>query len=395
MGFKGIATTLALLAVVLTAGTAQADNRNTVYGYMRSDMGVMLSPSMGAKPGWPWTAFKVDNMTSTYRLGNEGSWYQIGWNLNVYKGDDNVTGNIHLMIDGGIESDDVRHKEFYFDIKNIPGLDAEIWTGQRDWLVNAGDILDGGEYWNSSGIGAGITNLKIGDSMTFHYGVLRAPAGDVFGLQHVVQLRDIPLFPGSKIDVGVMATHAMAEETEGLTSGFSGHLRWNMDMLGGVNRLYVAYGMGAQGDSNSSNSNFQGGNVAASEDAVRAKLVDNLTIRPMPELGVSVIVGLQHDEQNAAAAGTRNWMSVGGRLSYDVSKYISLLLEAGYDMTKVPGVDAKTLIKVTPAIELTTKSGNVPHIRLYGTYASWNDAAALMADENSAFLAGIVGEAWF
>jgi maltoporin len=150
--------------------------------------------------------------------------------------------------------------------------------------------------------------------------------------------------------------------------------------------------------------NFAGADFGK-EDALKAKFVDNLSIRPMPELGVSILVQGQHDENNTAGArenntagARRNWMSFGGRLTYDVSKFVAVMIEAGYDMTKLHGVDSKSLIKVTPAIELATnKSGSNPHMRLYATYASWSDTAAAtnVAGENSAFTAGIMGEAGF
>jgi maltoporin len=398
MGFKGIATTLAVLAVVLTAGTAQADNRNTVYGYMRSDWGVMLSPSMG-------DIKYFDLGEDGPRLGNQGTWGQIGWNLNVYKGEEGVTGNIHYMLCGGklaSASDEITHKEFYFDIKGLPGLDAEIWTGQRDWLVDAVDMLDR-EYWNSSGVGVGITNLKIGDNMTFHYGLLR-PNAD--GLKHVIQVRGIQLFTGGTIDVGAAAAHTMLEESDAYTNGFSGHLRWTQTgILGGRNVLYLSAGTGAMANSK----NYNGANfisttgtdpILVSDDSLRAIVLDDLTMKPTPELSVSLVVLAEHEAHNMHSmgmGGIRNRLQFGARLNYDVSKYVALMLDGGYDMLKYHGVDALNLIKITPAVQLNVAQGNVPRIRFYMTFASWNEEAEakFIADETSAFTAGFTGEAWF
>jgi maltoporin len=392
MGFKGIATTIAVLAGLVSSSTAQADNRNTVYGYMRSTWGVTLSPAMG---DIQYFTLGDDGP----RLGNQGPWGQIGWNLNVYTGDDKVTGNIHYMIKNGDLSDasDIQHKMFYFDIKNLPGVDAEIWTGQRDWLTNAVDMLDR-EYWNNNGIGAGITDLKIGGNMTFHYGMLRPNAT---GLKHVLQVRGIELFTGSAIDIGVAAAHTMVEEDSGLTNGFSGHLRWTQNnILGGRNVLYIGAGTGAIANSK----NFGGADFTASEDALKGVVLDDLVIKPMPELTVSLVVLAEHDAHTVNSiglGGIRNRLQFGARLNYDVSKYVALMLDGGYDMVKFHGADALSLIKVTPAVQLNVAQGGVPRIRLFGTFASWNDPVTdadyfgFGPDETSAFTFGVQGEAWF
>jgi len=89
-------------------------------------------------------------------------------------------------------------------------------------------------------------------------------------------------------------------------------------------------------------------------------------------------------------------------------KYFKVLGEVGYDhVTKENGTDPMQLTKFTIAPALTTDRGFMarPEIRLFYTYAMWNDAARnLRVDSGNIYLTtnflsgqtfGLQGETWF
>ena len=82
--------------------------------------------------------------------------------------------------------------------------------------------------------------------------------------------------------------------------------------------------------------------------------------------------------QNDKAAGTKvDSISVGGRVSYAVTKNFKLVGEAGYSQKKPDGGATQKLAKFTFAPTLATGPAfwNRPELRLYVTTAKWNDAA--------------------
>ena len=72
-----------------------------------------------------------------------------------------------------------------------------------------------------------------------------------------------------------------------------------------------------------------------------------------------------------------SWMSLGGRLVYAFNNYFKIAGELGYDTVEPDGGNKRDLTKFTIAPILATGPGfwNRPELRLFYTYATWNDAA--------------------
>lgn len=414
MGFNRIAKALTLTAIMTMAvGARAADDRVSMFGYFRVQEGWQVSPTKG-----PQGYYGLPGV-SKLRLGNENDWAEFGWNLLAYKGEDGTVGHAVIMLGGNYDptnrgngdlpfsnwmgdgSNSPVFKQLFVDVQKIPGLaDATLWLGKKYYKRYYSPINDT-FFWSNDGFGAGIEDINLG-GMKLSYAAMDAGhsgAGNLQGIFHDLRLTDIAIIPGGRLDVGVGFSHAISENTA-LNTGFMGNIRWTQDVLGGNNQLCLQAGIGSGGDSPQFGSAQAGGiNLAASSDARKFRLFDALSISPSKEIGVDFVLVLEHNETNGALANYRNWVEAGARLSYHFSSHASFLLEAGVDSTKKTGEDSLMLIKVTPALEVGTGYGNVPHIRLFVTVANANDAAAAGitgdATKKTAVSFGLQGESWF
>ena len=76
------------------------------------------------------------------------------------------------------------------------------------------------------------------------------------------------------------------------------------------------------------------------------------------------------------------WLSIGTRTSYVVSDHFKLTGEVGYDQIKQSN-ETRDLTKITIAPTFTLKGTGYydrPELRLYYTYAFWNEAEQRMRD---------------
>lgn len=109
-----------------------------------------------------------------------------------------------------------------------------------------------------------------------------------------------------------------------------------------------------------------------------------------------LLIGSAKDE----AGGKTDTASVGGRLTYGVTKNFKLVGEAGFTRVKEAGAAAANLTKVTIAPTLSTGPDfwTRPELRFYVTSAKWNDAAkggVGIADKSSGTSYGAQVEWWF
>lgn len=418
MGFNRFVKAIGMMVVISMATSAQAaDERLSMWGYFRVSQAWQVAPIKDRYHNYSVGDFKL-------RLGNESDWAEFGWNILAYKGEDGTVGHVVIGLGGSYPADrkgtgDLPFsgwegcpwnggtncypvfKQLLVDVQKIPGLDATLWIGKKYYKRYYSPINDL-FFWSNDAFGAGIEDINLG-GMKLSYAMFSADQSTpTTGIYHDLRLTDIQIMPGGRIDIGVGVAHAISE-SETLNSGFNGNIRWTQDVLGGNNQLALQAGVGALGDGNQFGAHGGDAKLATSEDAKKFRLIDVLSISPSKELGLDAVLLLQHDEANSGtggAPGSRNQAQIGARLSYHFASHASFLLEAGYTLAKRQGEEAETLIKVTPAIELGTGYGNVPHIRIYTTIASVNDAAigalgAQTGDDKLGVSAGLQGEVWF
>jgi maltoporin len=140
----------------------------------------------------------------------------------------------------------------------------------------------------------------------------------------------------------------------------------------------------------------------------RIRGVDVLTIQPTEWLGSQVAVVYQHDDLGTGTSGRQDWLSGGGRVSLGLNKHAKVLGEAGYDrVKKANGADPQWLAKFTGALAITADRGfwARPEIRLFFTWATWDEAARTATIDSgllytttdllSGSIFGIQGETWW
>ncbi|MBC7662192.1 MAG: carbohydrate porin, partial [Caulobacter sp.] len=84
---------------------------------------------------------------------------------------------------------------------------------------------------------------------------------------------------------------------------------------------------------------------------------------------------------------SNNFWTVGGRGSYGLTKNLKWLTEVGYSNLKPDGGKNENVTKVTvgPALSTGPDFWKRPELRLYATYAHYNDAAANDSANNYGF----------
>jgi maltoporin len=436
---------VAVAAMAAAAGNAKAQFDFT--GYFRAGAG--LSSEKGVQ-----TCFKAPGAEAKFRLGNEcenyGEFFLHG---QAYKGEDGSIFKGHVMLvvlssyqlgdnfststkflNGAPYSfqPDWRVAQLYFDAVGIPWLSGgKAWIGRR-YYKREQSLINDFFYWNPSGNGAGIEDFGVGP-LKLSYAIFQASfqaggipptddegnplwsTGSDAGLRHDVQLRGIPFMPGGELQLGFSYTHILSrdEAAELLEDGWSANVQYVQKLLGGANVLFVGYSEGPSPLAANSN-------ITPLKDDLNAKrfrVVDYLRFQLTPELSgelVGLFSHLENTNPNAVPASgqlpSTNWVQAGGRLVYALGEHFKLQAEAGRDWVtplQSGGGPRRTLTKATFAPTLTSGKKFLarPELRLYVTYARWNDAAGdagpdtaglykdTSEDEGASF--GIQAEGWW
>jgi len=422
-----IVKALALLAVVSAASSAQAaDERLSYFGYFRVSQGAQLSGNKGTQ-----TMYELGGAPSHFRLGNEHDWAEFGWSVLAYKGEDGTVGHAVVMLGGSyslntlgtngtgfggyLGSGGPAFQQLYVDLAKIPGIDATLWAGKKYYKREYSSMNDM-FYWSNQGYGAGIEDIVVAEKAKVSYAILNASnsAADNAYL-HDLRLK-VDVVEGGSVQAGIFVLTPMAAEHLKLKAGVGGCLQYVQSLMGGSNQLAFQYEKGNLATSGqfgvgSAISYFQSwDNAPISDDRSKMRIIDNIDIKPMKDLELEAVAIYQLDKVVKVSTTA---IEIGARVSYAVATHVQLLLEAGYDNVKADttGAIANHLVKVTPAIELCAAPGNVPRLRLYMTYASWNKeavgsvkAASYSSNasgigprptDTSGVQVGVQGEAWF
>ena len=176
---------------------------------------------------------------SKYRLGNECEvWSETHFTMVTYAGDDGVVATVHFMPTVFIPTTYIgysptgRHfaalnittstgatlsfPNLYVDIEGIPWLfGGTAWVGTRYYKRESVYISDF-FYWNPSGVGGGVEDIKLGKDLRLSYAVFavdgepssprrarrRLPLQIDFGFRNDLQLRGIKLWPSGEFQLG-------------------------------------------------------------------------------------------------------------------------------------------------------------------------------------------------
>jgi maltoporin len=373
------------------------------------------------------TCFALANpsgLVSKYRLGNECEvWSETHFTVVTYAGDDGVVANLHFMPtiyipttnigyspNGTVNSPSifttstgatVSFPNLYVDIKGISWLAGGTpWIGTRYYKRESVYISDF-FYWNPSGVGGGIEDVSLGGDLRLSYAVFAVdgepappstatspllPSQIDFGFRNDLQLRGIRLYEGGELQLGAQyiadfSNHPDPNTGVSVTHGGYGFtVRWVHKLLGGDNKLVAQYGKGGgTGFGTLARFYYPDFSLYHAPIEARVRFVEVLTIQPTPALGAQLAGVYQRDINFLGADGqTTTWYSAGARASYGVTEHFKVLGEAGYDrVTKSIGSRPQMLAKLTIAPAIAGGRGllNRPELRLFYTWAVWNEAA--------------------
>jgi maltoporin len=415
---SAFAGSLAFAAAVLHAASARAQVE--LNGYLRAGGGA--TSQRGNQ-----TCFRLMGAEAKYRLGNECEIYsELDLSATAYKGDDGATFRAHFLLFalsplaqgdnqsltnpnpapvGSLGPLDFGYAQLYADGQHIPGLSSTIvWLGRRYYKREDVHIIDF-FYWNPTGIGGGLEDIPIGGGMKLSYALFTADTNvqSDFAFRHDLQLRGIPVYPGGELRVGFDVVQPFGSDPA-LHAGGSVTVEHVHPLAGGNNKLAFQWGIASGiGLGNTRPGNADPTILKADTDAKKWRIVEQLYFQPTRRFGGQGVVVFQRSRSNAAGRST--WLSTGARVGYAFTDHFKLLLEAGHDRVKDDGKDPRGLTKVTlaPAIAAGPPFFARPELRLFATFAFWNEAARLVgvdpagvfANKSRGYTFGLQAEAWW
>nr|WP_294865759.1 carbohydrate porin [uncultured Pseudogulbenkiania sp.] len=380
-----------LLGAALLAGALAPAQAFDFHGYVRA--------GVGSSDGDSQACFKLAGAQSKYRLGNECEIYSeltgeqdlvqfdngmklSGLAMASLYNENDRTPTFHNS-DGN--SGSLRLPQSYLQLTNIPGLPgARLWAGRIYYRRNDVHINDF-FYWNPSGLGAGLENFAIGDKLKLSYAFFRNDGifQEYDSNRHDLQLSGIDVNPGGELQLGVsyMDPSGKVDINGQKVDPHSGwaytvqHIQ--SGVLGGKNKLALQYGTG----SGTSLSGTVGPITNDSSDK-SWRVLDAFDWQATPNFG-GQLVGLY--QQDRVDGGTQKWMSFGIRPSYAFTEHFKLVTELGHDRVQPASGPTRTLTKFTiaPTLAMGKSFWSRPELRLFYTYAQWNQAAQDAAGDNT------------
>lgn len=383
----------------------------TVTGYLRGSFGA--SNQQGRM-----TCFALatpGGLVSKYRLGNECEvWSETHFTTVAYAGSDGSVAHVHFMPTIYIPTSSIGYSpnsttsspqfktasgatvsfpNLYVDIQGISWLfGGTAWAGSRYYKRESVYISDF-FYWNPSGVGAGIEDIHLSKDLRLSYAAFAVdgepvssgtgnpslPAQVDFGIRNDLQLRGIRPYPSGEIQIGfqVIANYSNDPTTHG---GWGVTLQHVQKLLGGDNKLALQYGRGGgTGFGTLARFYYPDFSVRHELSESRLRLVDVLTVQPTESFGAQAAFVYQHDDQGSGSSGKTDWMSAGTRLGWAFTEHAKLLGEVGFDrVKKLNGLsDPQYLAKFTVAPAITAGKGFMtrPELRVFYTWAMWNESA--------------------
>lgn len=350
-----------------------------LYGYIRALGGTTDSRSAAC--------YKLAGAATKYRMGNECEVYgefRVGQQLNAF--DDGselkayvMVSNFKPMTDDALLQDgrsDSRFAQAYVTWDKLAALNGgSLWAGRRYYKredIHVTDFF----YWNPQGLGAGVEDVVIdgpgGAPLKFSYALFRDDNKDQDdkATRHDIQLRGFKVNPNGQLELGLSLIPSNHNPAGG-DSGWGVTVQHRQQNIAGDgwNKLAVQYGVGPGiGLGNT-------GPLESGTDVQRLRIVEGIYAQMTPRLGGMLTAVYQRD---MADAGDQTWTSLGGRVTYGVTRQLKLQAELGQDWVNPSTGDTRSLTKLTvaPTWAMASNFWARPELRFFCTYAKWNQAAA-------------------
>jgi maltoporin len=413
--FRLTALTAALLAVGLSAAhaadagsdsaspsVAEAAAKKAIDDLGIQFWGYMRGGFYGASKNAPKGGYQLSGPLDHYRLGNEGDNYLefglakkttlaqglkwgVYWMPTVYNG---TSGNAQTYTD-------------------ITGFDfapgASFWGGQRYHRIQDVHIIDNWLMEDGDNYGAGVDDVDVGlgqlNVAAYSGGSLGNKNTDTNNAKRLnVQWHKIPTNPGGKLTL--TAGFIRGDFAIGSDGGAFGALH-NQDITKDIsNSLFLQT---SSGHADITGKFYGVDSAGVPQPGARQNRVVDAVNWQVDALGGQALVGYQTIKPTASGVTTKD-LSLGGRVSYGISRYVKLLGEVGFNQLKANNADTQNLNKETIAVALSpdTSFWTRPEFRAYVTHANWNDAAGLAnaatfgaGNRTSATTFGLQVEAWW
>lgn len=387
MRMKHIAVALLALAAAFPAAAVDIDQ------YLRAHAGV--NSAHGGQ-----TCFGLAGAEAKYRLGNECGVYGellLGQQLLDSDGGQ-VKAYAMLNLGNRAASSNAARPQggwtiglpqAYLAIENVADLGGgTLWAGRRYYKRESTHLNDF-MYWNPSGLGGGIENIRVG-GLQLSYAFLHDDretmpnmlVGDTAS-RHDFQLRGLPVNPGGSLELGLTLIHGNGGDRRHGGSMITVQHRQKNVLGEGDNRLVLQWGTGAGADNGAT------GDTSNGSDVHRLRIIEGWQAQVNDCLGGEFMALWQRDTAHDPAKA-KTWASVGGRVSYGVTDRVKLLADLGHDRVSPEAGEVRRLTKFTGAAALSSGRRYVdrPELRLFFTHARWNDAARAAAGKGDPLSAG-------
>ncbi len=311
-----------------------------------------------------------------YRLGNECDFYGEFLFTGNIKQATGETVKIRLMpnlYNGGTSEDAGTKLGMAQMYAEVGGLDfapqASFWAGKRYHRGADVHIVD--KFFEQlDGTGAGASLNAMGGKLDLAYyrkdDTSNSAGSQQPGNRFNAWLRDVPANPGGTLNVLLNVTKG---DFEGGKAGTALSVRHSQaNILGGSNNLWFQVSQGSAGLTG----NF--GGLSDGSDVKKIRIADGFQFQINDALGGQAIASFQ---SNKSDAGDATITSLGGRVSYALTRNFKLVTELGMDRVKPKGGESANLTKLTIAPTIAAGKGfwDRPELRFYVTTAKWNDAA--------------------
>jgi maltoporin len=347
-----------------------------------------------------------------YRLGNEGD---TGVEVNIAKTFD-VEGVKYKLdyMPTKWNSGNVGTEQAFVEMSGLNfAPEAKIWVGQRRLRIQDVHIVD--HFLMDYGVnqGSGFTDLAVGGMKlgaalqtgdTFDSKMIAGTSANKLNLD----LSDINTNPGGKARILLTSVSTSGLKSSG-GSGFTiSHNQSDFMVKGLTNSLFLQTSSG-YANINGRFGTFYDSNGAATVYGKKTNRIADSINWQSGAFGGQAILGYQTTKSDdPAVTATTKDTSLGGRVSYAVSKNFKWLVEAGTTSRKFSDNTASQRLNkltIAPTIALSPDFWSRPELRFYVTRANWNDAAAT-ANNNSTTgfgangrtsqtLAGVQYEVWW
>lgn len=371
--------------------TSEASSGSFLPSFLRSDWTQFhgyLRAGVGTSEGHAQQCFQLPGAGSKYRLGNECNIYsELELDQKLFKFPNGMqlsaVGMISLynalghapIFHGDYGS--IRMPQAYAQLTNIPGLDgARIWAGRIYYRRNDVHIIDN-FYWNPTGLGAGIENIPIYGSLKLSYGLFREDVQDApnYATRHDLQLSGVHPNPNGELQFGLSYIPQRAPVIGASGTLEDAHSGWSVtvqhiqtNLLGGKNKLAFQYGVGPGTGLGYT------GTLTDNSSYKSFRVLDAFDWQATRDFG-GQMVGIY--ERDISPTGSQTWVSTGIRPVYALTQHLKIQGDLGRDAVTPDGGPTRTLLKASVALTLAMDRSfwSRPELRLFYTYAHWNQAA--------------------